>query len=83
MGATLDDAAAVDDEDLVGGPDGGQQFTTQFTFNPDIGLLQSSTDENNQQTSLQYDNMYRVITVTPPAPAGVITGWPLPSCDTI
>jgi RHS repeat-associated protein len=55
------------------GPDGGQQFTTGFNFNLDNGLLQSSTDENNQRTSLQYDNMYRVIKVTPPAPAGVQT----------
>jgi RHS repeat-associated protein len=58
---------------IVRGPEGGQQFTTHFSFNPDNGLLQSSTDENNQQTSLQYDNLYRVITMTPPAPAGVQT----------
>jgi YD repeat-containing protein len=58
---------------IVRGPDGGQQFTTQFIFNPDNGQLQSSTDENNQQTSLQYDNMYRVIKVTPPSPAGAQT----------
>jgi RHS repeat-associated protein len=56
---------------VVRGPAGGQQFTTSFAFNLDNGLLQSSTDENYQQTSLQYDNMYRVNKVTPPAPAGV------------
>src|SRR5262249_34964252 len=33
----------------------------------------SSTDENNQQTSLQYDNVYRVTKVIPPAPAEVQT----------
>jgi RHS repeat-associated protein len=58
---------------VVRGPDTGQQFTIGLNFNPDNGLLQSSTDENSQQTSFKYDNMYRVIKVTPPAPAGVQT----------
>jgi RHS repeat-associated protein len=55
---------------VVRGPDGGQQFTSGFNFNPDNGLLLSSTDENNQPTSYQYDNMYRVKTVTPPPSNG-------------
>lgn len=58
---------------IVRGPDGGQQFTTTFDFNVDNGLMRSSIDQNNQQTSVQYDSMYRVTQVTPPAPAGVRT----------
>jgi RHS repeat-associated protein len=58
---------------VVRGPDGGLQFTTGFNFNVDNGLMQSITGENNQQTSFQYDNIYRLIHVTPPAPAGAQT----------
>src|SRR6266481_973457 len=53
---------------VVRGPDNGQQFTSSLSFNFDNGLLLSSTDENNQQTSYVYDNMFRVKTVnTPPS----------------
>src|SRR5260221_6067896 len=45
---------------VVRGPDGGQQFTSGFSFNPDNGLLLSCTDVNSQPTSYQYDSMYRV-----------------------
>lgn len=55
---------------VVRGPDGGQKFTSGFSFNFDNGLLLSSTDENNQPTSYQYDSMYRVKTVTPPPSNG-------------
>lgn len=55
---------------VVRGADGGQQYTSGFTFNSDNGLLLSSTDENSQPTSYQYDSMYRVKTVTPPPSNG-------------
>jgi len=58
---------------VVRGPDTGPQFTTNFTYNPDNGLLVNSTDENGQPTSYLYDNMYRVRTVTPPLSNGQST----------
>jgi RHS repeat-associated protein len=58
---------------VVRGPDTGPQFTTHLTFNVDNGLLVNNTDENGQPTSYQYDNMYRVKTVTPPLSNGQST----------
>jgi hypothetical protein len=54
----------------VRGPDNSQQFTSSVVFNLDNGLILSSTDENNQQTSYVYDNMYRVKTVNSPPSNG-------------
>ena len=64
----------------VRGPDSGQQFTTTFTFNKDNGVLVNSSDENSQQTSFQYDTMYRVTKVIPPlsngaAPLAQLLTW--------
>jgi RHS repeat-associated protein len=52
---------------IVRGPTGGTQFTTSSTWNFDYGLMLTSTDENNQVTSYQYDLMNRLTgTTTPP-----------------
>jgi RHS repeat-associated protein len=56
---------------VVSGPDNGQQFTLSTSFNADNGLKVSSTDENGQQTSYVYDNMYRVKTVNTPPSNGI------------
>jgi RHS repeat-associated protein len=48
----------------------GGQYTNTFNFNPDNGLLQWSKDLNNQQTSFQYDIMYRPTNVTYPSSNG-------------
>jgi len=48
----------------------GGQYTTNFNFSPDNGLLQWSKDLNNQQTSYQYDNMFRITGVTSPPSNG-------------
>ncbi len=55
---------------VVRGPDNGQQFTSFVVLNVDNGLMLSSTDENNQQTSYVYDNTYRVKTVNHPPSNG-------------
>jgi len=54
----------------VRGPNTGPQFTTNFTYNPDNGVVLSKTDENAQVTSYQYDNMFRVFKITTPPSNG-------------
>jgi RHS repeat-associated protein len=48
----------------------GGQYTTTFSFSPDTGLLQWSKDLNGQQTLYQYDNMFRLTSVTSPPSNG-------------
>ncbi len=53
-------------ESVVRGPS-GLQFTTSAAYNFDFGVVTSSTDENSQVTSYQYDNMMRLVkTFLPP-----------------
>lgn len=53
-------------DSVTRGPNAGPQFTTRYTYNPDNGLLLSSTDENSQVTSYTYDSMNRSTQVTLP-----------------
>lgn len=46
-------------DSVTRGPNGGTQFGTSYTYNPDSGLLLSNTDENGQVTSYAYDSMGR------------------------
>lgn len=55
---------------IVRGPTSGPHFTTNFIFNPDNGRILSSTDANNQPRSYEYDNMFRVTSVTTPPSNG-------------
>jgi hypothetical protein len=68
---------------VVRGPDGGQQFSSGFTFNLDDGLLLSSMDENSQPTSYQYDNMYRVKTITLPPSNGTTVSQSIHFADDV
>ncbi len=45
----------------------------QDSYDFNTGLRTSHTDENSNTTSYTYDNMWRVLTATQPAPAGAIT----------
>jgi RHS repeat-associated protein len=53
-------------DSVVRGPASGPQFTTSATYQFDYGLLATSTDENGQVTSYQYDSMNRLTGVTLP-----------------
>jgi YD repeat-containing protein len=53
-------------DSVVRGSDVGTRFTTQATWNADLGLMLSSTDENNQVTQYQYDYLNRLTRVTLP-----------------
>jgi RHS repeat-associated protein len=46
------------------------QFTSNFTYNSDNGLLLTSSDENAQVTQYQYDVMYRPTNTTGPPSNG-------------
>ncbi len=56
-------------DSVVRGPS-GTQFTSSYTYDPDTGLLLTSTDENGQTTSYQYDSMNRTTRVTLPPQGG-------------
>ncbi|HWX54355.1 MAG TPA: RHS repeat-associated core domain-containing protein [Verrucomicrobiae bacterium] len=56
-------------DSITRGPNGGPQFTTSYTYDPDTSALLSSTDENGQTTNYQYDSMGRAIQILlPPQP---------------
>lgn len=55
-------------DSVVRGPSSGPQFTSRSSWNFDKGLMLSSTDENGQVTSYQYDSMNRRTQVSPPSP---------------
>jgi RHS repeat-associated protein len=48
------------------GASGGPQLTTAYTYNAYTGQMLTTTDPNNQVTSLTYDTMRRQLSVTRP-----------------
>jgi RHS repeat-associated protein len=52
---------------------GSPQFTTQWAYDFNTGLVTSQTDENGQVTSFNYDSMMRPISVSPPDQATIST----------
>jgi len=57
-------------DSVVRGPSSGPQFTSNFTYDPDTGLLASSTDENGQVTTYSHDSMGRLLQTTLPPQNG-------------
>jgi hypothetical protein len=58
-------------DSLVRGPS-GTQFTTAWTYDFNTGLVLTQTDENNQVTHLNYDNVNRLTFVTRPDSVNII-----------
>jgi RHS repeat-associated protein len=59
-------------DSIVRGPGSGPQFTTQYTYNVDKGLVATSVDENGQTTQYQYDIMNRTAAVLLPPQNGTV-----------
>jgi RHS repeat-associated protein len=53
-------------DSIVSGPSPGTQLTQTLTYKSDTGLVATSKDPNNQQTSFAYDFLRRVTSATRP-----------------
>jgi RHS repeat-associated protein len=71
-------------DSITRGPSGGPQFTPTYTYDPDTSLMISSTNENGQVTTYQYDFMRRVTRTTLPNSVQLNTFYdPAPVSPTI
>lgn len=62
-------------DSIVSGPSTGTQLTQTLTYKTDTGLVATSKDPNNQQTTLAYDFLRRVLSVTRPDNSQVTSSY--------
>lgn len=62
-------------DSVVSGPSSGTQLTQTLTYKSDTGLIATSKDPNNQQTSFAYDFLRRTTSVTRPDNSQVTSSY--------